>query len=427
MRSHEVNENDVTRERRKPAFLRRVVPVVAAFLAGLVAVTTVDTFRETADAARITWKRCAKEFEYCSFSGLREVRYVKNGAVKTATAYETLGCHPSYFGASDTGPGEAYCEYADTYRTTTLPNPMPGMSGLPATVRVPLGKPPSTTPRLAPTDDRGIANDIGAFRVNCGVSHFSFDDPIVYPGQPGKAHLHMFFGNSGVNAASTATSIATTGGSTCSGGTLNRSAYWVPAMVDGSGKVVMPTSQLFYYKTGYNGIAPAKVQPPAAGLRMIAGTPKATSAVGQSTWGCISSAAYIPATATIQEMAAKCGAGNTLNMAVTFPQCSNGQLDSPDHISHVADAVGGKCPATHPTPIPVISFNVRFLIPDNLAAGWHLSSDMYDYTAKGGGLSAHADWFNGWDTTTLNTWIKNCDQASRDCHADLLGDGTMLS
>ena len=36
----------------------------------------------------------------------------------------------------------------------------------------------------------------------------AFDDPIVYPREPGKSHLHTFFGNTGANAFSTAASIA---------------------------------------------------------------------------------------------------------------------------------------------------------------------------------------------------------------------------
>ena len=60
----------------------------------------------------------------------------------------------------------------------------------------------------------------------------AFDDPIVYPGQVGKSHLHVFFGNTGANANSTAASIAGSGNSTCDGGTVNRSAYWVPALID---------------------------------------------------------------------------------------------------------------------------------------------------------------------------------------------------
>jgi hypothetical protein len=59
------------------------------------------------------------------------------------------------------------------------------------------------------------------------------------------------------------------------------------------------------------------------------------------------------------------------------------------------------------------------------AARWRLSSDRYATTLPGG-YSAHADWFNGWDDATQRKWITRCLQANRDCHGDLLGDGTTL-
>jgi hypothetical protein len=34
----------------------------------------------------------------------------------------------------------------------------------------------------------------GNFRFLCRASHLAADDPIVYPNQPGKSHLHHFFG-----------------------------------------------------------------------------------------------------------------------------------------------------------------------------------------------------------------------------------------
>lgn len=65
----------------------------------------------------------------------------------------------------------------------------------------------------------------GQFRTFCQFSHLSYDDPIIFPGQPGKSHLHMFFGNTDTNANSTIKSIINTGGSTCDGGPLNRTSY----------------------------------------------------------------------------------------------------------------------------------------------------------------------------------------------------------
>jgi Domain of unknown function (DUF1996) len=59
-----------------------------------------------------------------------------------------------------------------------------------------------------------------------------YDDPILFPGQVGKLHLHTFFGNTRTSANSTALSIAQTGNSTCAGRIANRSAYWVPTLID---------------------------------------------------------------------------------------------------------------------------------------------------------------------------------------------------
>lgn len=36
---------------------------------------------------------------------------------------------------------------------------------------------------------------LGIFRVKCDFCHSSYNDPIVYPGAEGAAHLHRFYGN----------------------------------------------------------------------------------------------------------------------------------------------------------------------------------------------------------------------------------------
>jgi hypothetical protein len=98
----------------------------------------------------------------------------------------------------------------------------------------------------------------GAVRILCNVAKFAFDDPIVYQNQPGVSHLHQFFGNTAVNAFTTADSIANVGNGTCSGGIANRTGYWTPAMVDASGQIVPPTDwssgagTTIYYKVGYD-------------------------------------------------------------------------------------------------------------------------------------------------------------------------------
>jgi hypothetical protein len=86
----------------------------------------------------------------------------------------------------------------------------------------------------------------------------------------------------------------------------------------------------------------------------------------------------------------------------------------------------GKCPTTHPVAIPEISFNILYAVTEaNAMLRWRLSSDTYDPRLPAG-YSSHGDWFNGWKPEIMNAWIKNCDQAAKDCHAHLIGDGRML-
>ncbi|MGH1494118.1 MAG: hypothetical protein ACRBK7_32785, partial [Acidimicrobiales bacterium] len=68
--------------------------------------------------------------------------------------------------------------------------------------------------------DNGSVGD-GQFRAACQYSHFAYDDPIIYPGQVGRSHLHMFFGNTKTNAHSTTDSIVNSGGGSCNGFELN--------------------------------------------------------------------------------------------------------------------------------------------------------------------------------------------------------------
>jgi Domain of unknown function (DUF1996) len=397
------------------------VALIVGVLFGCNAVTQI------AASTASSWTFCAKEYSGCNFVGLRDVRFVLNGKETIKSFYGGLeSCKEYNFGLAVGGSGAATCDYASSYKTTTVQNPMPGMSGLGATVAIPGGHPGFSEARVQATDDHGIASDIGAFRVPCEVSHFGFNDPLVFPGKSGASHLHMFFGNTNVDANSTVDSIANTGNSTCAGGILDRTAYWVPALIDDKGNVVLPDSAIFYYKTGYLGIKPSDVKPMPKGLRMISGNSSLSSAQGQGSWGCTET--YIGHKDSIQDVLndPRCPAGSHIQLSIEFPQCWDGiHLDSSDHKSHMANPVGGACPSSHPVPIPVITFNIGFLIPQN-AQGWHLASDMYDYASQGGGFSAHGDWWDGWDTDIEKAWIENCNNASKDCHGYLLGDGRTL-
>ncbi len=275
---------------------------------------------------------------------------------------------------------------------------------------------------------------IGAFRVPCGYSHMSYDDPIVFPNQPGMAHLHTFFGNTGVNAASTYDSLKTTGNSTCLGGSANRTGYWVPTMVDTRyGRPIAPTEALFYYKTGYR-VPTGMTQPLPDGLRMITGSARRSQPLPQNKryiyFSCNRPNArgghdeILPRTQEIPT----CLPGDFMMVSVMFPQCWDGvNLDSADHTSHMAHAAPQTgCPLTHPVILPEITLNIHFeILATDDTSKWRLASDAYDASMPGG-YSMHSDWMDGWNPEIKRAWSDNCVKAGVDCHAHLLGDGRML-
>ena len=288
---------------------------------------------------------------------------------------------------------------------------------------------------LIPTTEVAPSSDIGAFRTGCQAVKYAFDDPIVYPGQPGKSHLHTFFGNTWIDAYSTAESLASTGNSTCRGGTINRSAYWVPSMIDTrTGAPLAPMFESnFYYKTGY-ALPPSSITEVPLGLRMIAGDAKGnpTSPSQAAIYACVWKGGNSNWSSSIPTDCPG-GDGSWLIMGVDFPQCWDGlNLDSPDHKSHMANPVNvkanntGNCPSTHPVALPQIAYQVLYQVRvTGETKYWRLSSDAYDATLPAG-FSGHGDYMMAWKPEIVKVWTKNCDNAQKDCHSHLLGDGRAM-
>jgi hypothetical protein len=283
--------------------------------------------------------------------------------------------------------------------------------------------------RLRPTSTQPATDaEKGAFRVVCDLARVAPDDPIVFPGQPGKAHLHLFWGNTGIDASSTNASLHESGRSTCAGGIANRSGYWIPAMVDtATNQALAPTFAIIYYKSGYGGIDPATITTPPAGLRMIAGDAMdGTQGESEASYfGCANR--YI---GHVQQIPTECDAGDDISVTVNFPQCWDGRnLDSVDHKRHLAFTTATRnrgCPASHPVALPRISINVTFdVTPSSDVSKWRLSSDMYG-TDQPAGRSLHGDWMNGWNPDILDKLVKHCINRAVDCHGAMLGDGTEL-
>jgi Domain of unknown function (DUF1996) len=262
---------------------------------------------------------------------------------------------------------------------------------------------------------RPVHADIDSvFNVNCPISHFASDDPIVFPGQAGASHRHAFYANISTGAHSTTESLLASP-STCERGfdIVDRSSYWVPTLyrvLPGGTKEEVHLSgddqhlSAYYRRAG--GVDGDKIQPFPKGLRMLTGDPKATSP--QSTqvvsWRCHGNTApnvsHIPS----------CGPDEFLQAEISFPDCWDGKnLDSANHRSHMASSQGeqGKCPASHPVKVPQVLFEISFKMSYVQGAQYELSS--------GGQYSMHADFFAAWDDRFQSALVNSCLNAYEFC------------
>jgi len=310
------------------------------------------------------------------------------------------------------------------------------------------------------------ADDVGAFRMFCGAGQVLKDDPLVYPGKAGASHLHQFVGNLGTDANSTYSSLRTSGGTTCgqSATPFNRSAYWIPAMLDGTGNVVKPDFLNLYYKR-LPASAPGCTDPIKRrgicidlpnGVRYVFGYNMTTMSGGPADltsfdqwfisfecWGSedgkVGSGAATARYHTIKEVAdAGCPVGAQLVILGFAEDCWDGvNLDTPDHRSHMVYATGEdkgygrQCDAGHPYLIPDMQFQWHFTTDANFAKGlWRLSSD--DMMAAMGkpvvpGSTMHMDYWEAWSPTVKKTWTDNCINGHLSCASGDLGNGTDIN
>lgn len=321
------------------------------------------------------------------------------------------------------------------------------------------------------------------FRTHCEYSHSMLVDPILYPHQVGQPHMHSFFGNTETDQDSNYHSLRTTGGSTCGGGKINRTAYWYPAVLKdnalGDGKTMIVKMD---FVTVYYTDAPSRVPKLTRiprGLQYIMGfkpadpTDAAVKAEisgaysyytnGFNGWKCASgNGAYIggvvangaysgavvagsalqpylrnaDGTATLD-----CPSGSQLIASASGPTCWDGfNLAAPDGRSHMRYVVnkndGQKyCPdGWYWLPTLELSFFFSNNGPSDYK-DWYLSSDRAGGASFKNGESFHTDWFGAWDYDVMKTWMKKCNGIAdidgssgtdnwHECSDSEFGDGT---
>lgn len=260
--------------------------------------------------------------------------------------------------------------------------------------------------------DGPVGKDRGLFHAECTFSHRLPDDPIVFPGQPGRSHSHDFVGYRETDAF--ATNISRRVAHTCAP-RGDRSAYWFPTLyVDG--QPVPPAHVGITYRSGrrdLSGIVPFPWD-----FRMLAGRSSDSSppnpTEGRSrvlTWEC---GAGLATPGSLYGESPPACRTLPLTATIVFPDCWDGEhSDSPDHRSHVAYARSysdgvERCPASHPVELPIVEIIVRY--DTTLGPSGRLAS---------GTLRAmHADFLNGWEPAALGQRVRDCLVADRYCFSD---------
>jgi len=292
---------------------------------------------------------------------------------------------------------------------------------------------------------------LGAFRMTCGADALAYIDPIVYPGTVGQSHLHQFYGLKGVTPDETyASARANNRSSTCGVAdySLNKSMYWLPALLDGRGNVIQPNLVSIYYKRrpktdpkcnwtiDPQGQAEECVNMP-QGLRLLAGfdmlNPAASAArVTQGAlFYCSGPGAGTAKADNLEAVLPSCPGEVKLYVSMDYPSCWDGKhLDSPDHRSHLAWASYGswgylRCPATHPKLIPTLHVAAEYsLVATDDRSLIRLSSDVIDGLPRGKTL--HGDFMPSWDPVAWQAFHDNCIDKLLNCSGGDLGNGWQL-
>jgi hypothetical protein len=270
------------------------------------------------------------------------------------------------------------------------------------------------------------------------------NDIVVYPNIQNATHTHYFWGNSNaaLSARTNPANLRTNCKSLAAGGAENCSGYWSPVVVDTLNDSIVPVSDLsaYYKSAGQPSVFDDPIQVPPLGLRMITGDATASTPVPVNTnpslirFSCLlpDGITWVVNSATGQKFFQNipaCPNGGQVHFMIQFPNCWDGvNLDSPNHKTHMTFKSSNLfCPATHPIRIPQIAYNYSADVTSlSGTAAWRLSSDNYPVNGYNAGYSYHADWVNGWNPTTIQTFVTECLNRARDCHSQNLGDGTRL-
>lgn|SRR5574343_20389 len=267
---------------------------------------------------------------------------------------------------------------------------------------------------LTPLPDKSNAK----LRVGCRPAWYRQVDPLVSPGNPMSAHVHVGFGNNSITENSNLDDLVNIGASSCVGGTAVRSAGWVPAMINMDTKtIVPPLRNLLYYFSGYGDKAFNNINPIPNGLKFLVGDANNSTEIQSiftkkfAAYSCLNATTQNPRVISYSSIPI-CNGGELLRITLPFPNCWDGvRLDAPNHKDHIAFFKANwytfnECPATHPVRLMQVSFNIDYKVPvGETTSNWWLSSD--DMETGNRGYSLHGDWVHGDSVNFQNMVVNN--------------------
>jgi hypothetical protein len=251
----------------------------------------------------------------------------------------------------------------------------------------------------SPAPEASAASARPNFVLRCKYTHTLADDPIVFPGQPGVAHSHDFFGNPSTNAASTVGSMQAAASECRDRG--DTAGYWAPT-ASLNGVQLTPLVMRIYYLPSPAG--PVETIP--AGLQMIGGHMHATSPAENPhvSWACGFTVALVTPR---RDTPYDCSSFDShpfvdgVIAIIEMPSCWDGIGLLPENVTYPE---GGTCPAGFPQVLPRLSQRIHFGIMNPLNPDGSVALSL----SSGPFYTMHSDFWNTWNQERLDQLVQNC-------------------